>query len=182
MRNRSFGLWIFGVTCGTALIGFHAGCNPCPLGKQVVATNLDSTPPAAGLVATFPDRQSEQNRSVTDTSAGTTINAGLNELINLVGSASDDQGPKEIRIWVESTVWKTNQQVGPGLLGEPHSHNTARGSSGDKVCTPLLVTDKVRISEFSEPGATAIRLVITAEAVNFAGQNKFTAPLTINWP
>lgn len=166
-----------------------SACKPCPLGEQVTVIAGDTTGPSVGMTATFqdPSRPDEQrpNASVSGSGTDVTVTARDNEIVSLVASGSDNQGAKEIRIWVESTGWRTSQQVGPGLLGSPSAVTAITASPGDKVCTPLRVTHEVRVDDFKRDGNgpfTSIRLRVTAEAVNFSGQSAWSKGIVVNWP
>lgn len=155
--------------CSLALVTL-TGCATCQVGHEVVISSSDTTDPAVVLDFHLPNGNII---SASPNSVPATVVVPGGGTVTLIARASDDQGVKDVQLWIGTKTCKidsgseTESCAGPGLQGAPTVSNRDARTSGQNGCTGRLAKHNLAVSKTSHG---SVSYEVEARGINFDGR------------
>jgi hypothetical protein len=141
------------------------------VGSRVVIPSSDTTDPAVVLDFHLPDGQIV---SVSSSSASpSSVTASSNGTVTLFAKASDDQGIRDVQLWIGTTTCSIDPSSGsltcsgPTSGAAPTASNRDTRGPGETGCTERLVQHNLVVS-YTPTSSTSHG--VSARGVNFGGR------------
>lgn len=146
------------------------GCATCPVGREVVIPSSDTTDPAVVLDFHLPNGQIVSASPNSVPSAVTVPGGGT---VTLIAKASDDQGVKDVQLWIGTKTCSIDPNTGtascsgPGSQGAPTASNRDTRTAGQNGCTERLVSHNLVVNNTPRG---SVSYEVGARGVNFGGR------------
>jgi hypothetical protein len=164
-----------GVSCVAFLaMASVTGCGSCPVGHEIMIPTADQTDPAVALDFHLPSGQIISASAAS--SPGVVIVPG-GGTVTLIASVTDDQGAKDIQLWIGTKTCTIDPATGtatcsgPGLQGAPTASNPDTRSAGQSGCTARLVSHNLIVSRTP---TRSVSYEVEARGLNFGGRQART--------
>jgi len=143
-------------------------CAKCLAGREVVIPSGDKTNPTVVLDIQLPNGQI---LSTSSSPFPSKVTAPSGSTVKLTAKASDDQGVKDVQLWIGTESCSFDSEgnatcAGPGLLGKPTASNRDTGSPGQKGCTERRVSHELIARKTS---SVSVSYEVSTHALNFGG-------------
>lgn len=162
------------IAAGLVAAASMTGCGACPLGREIVIPTVDQTDPTVALDFHLPDGQIISASAVSSPRVIIVPSGGT---VTLIASATDDQGAKDIQLWIGTKICTTDPATettscsGPGLQGAPTASNPDTRTAGQGGCTARQVSHNLVVTRTP---TRSVSYEVEARGLNFGGRQART--------
>jgi hypothetical protein len=156
------------------VVASMAGCGSCPVGREIVIPAADQTDPAVALEFHLPGGQIISASAASSPPVVVVPGGGT---VTLIASATDDQGAKDIQLWIGTKTCTTDPAAGtttcsgPGLQGAPTASNPDARAAGQNGCTARVVSHNLVVTRTP---TRSVSYEVEARGLNFGGRQART--------